>query len=66
MNGCEEKGISRRERGFVGGEVKSEEGLGDNKEKKAGAFGTGVFLQDTDNGAWAQLCIYTCTYAQSM
>lgn len=44
------------------GEVKRAGGI--IKKKKAGAFDTGVFLQDTDNGAWAQLCIYTCTYAQ--
>lgn len=44
------------------GEVKRVGGI--IKKKKAGAFDTGVFLQDTDNGAWAQLCIDTCTYAQ--
>lgn len=63
MNDCEERGREKETRS-VGGQEKGEESGYNKEKKKAGAFDTGVFLQDTDNGAWTQLCIYTCTYAQ--
>lgn len=69
MNDCEEKGRENEENEENGEkeekedvlvDERGEEGRGIIKKKKAGAFDTGVFLQDTDNGAWAQLCIYIC------